>query len=119
MANLSYSRTFNITNITISLAGYRYSTEGYQELADILGIREAVTRDTQWSSSIYRQLNRLWLTLSQQLGQFGNLFLSGSMQNYHDNRPRDSQLQLGYNKAFDNGLTMNVVAAKRQLAESN
>lgn len=119
MANLSYSRTFNITNTTISLAGYRYSTEGYRELADILGIREAVSRGTQWSSSTYRQLNRLELTLSQQLGEFGNLFLSGSMQNYRDNRPRDSQLQLGYNKAFDNGLTMNVVVAKQQLAESN
>ncbi|HGJ5880812.1 MAG TPA: fimbria/pilus outer membrane usher protein [Arsenophonus nasoniae] len=92
MANLSYSRTFNITNTTISLAGYRYSTDGYRELSDVLGIREAITRGTPWSSSTYRQLNRLELTLSQ---------------------------QLGYNKAFDNGLTMNVVVARQQLAESS
>lgn len=119
MANLSYSRTFNITNTTISLAGYRYSTDGYRELSDVLGIREAVTHDTPWSSSTYRQLNRLELTLSQQLDEFGNLFFSGSIQNYRDNRPRDSQLQLGYNKAFDNGLTINVVVARQQVAESS
>lgn len=35
----SYSRTFDYTGTNVALAGYRYSTEGYRELSDVLGER--------------------------------------------------------------------------------
>ncbi|VFT17995.1 usher [Pseudomonas aeruginosa] len=39
---LDYSRTFQPTGTTLTLAGYRYSTEGYRELGDVLGSRDAL-----------------------------------------------------------------------------
>ena len=41
MANINYSKTIQPTNTTIAIAGYRYSTEGYRELGDILGLAYA------------------------------------------------------------------------------
>ena len=48
MARLSYSRTFQPTNTTLSIAGYRYSTEGYRDLGDVLGVREALRNNQSW-----------------------------------------------------------------------
>lgn len=39
-----YSQTFDGSNTTLTLAGYRYSSAGYRELSDVLGIRYAEGR---------------------------------------------------------------------------
>jgi outer membrane usher protein len=38
----TYSRTFQPTSTTLTLAGYRYSTSGFRDLSDVLGVRAAV-----------------------------------------------------------------------------
>jgi outer membrane usher protein len=38
LASLTYSKTIQPTNTNISLAGYRYSTEGYRDLGDVIGV---------------------------------------------------------------------------------
>jgi len=115
MAHVSYSRTFQPTQTTVSLAGYQYSTAGYRDLADVVGLRGLAGRSGEWESPTYMQRNRVELTLNQSLGRYGSLFLSGSMQNYRDGRKRDTQLQLGYGKAFQNGASVNVSVARQQV----
>lgn len=115
MAHVSYSRTFQPTQTTVSLAGYQYSTAGYRDLADVVGLRGLAGRSDAWESPSYMQRNRVELTLNQSLGRYGSLFLAGSVQNYRDGRKRDTQLQLGYGKAFDNGATVNVSVARQRV----
>ncbi|MFU8927986.1 fimbria/pilus outer membrane usher protein [Acinetobacter puyangensis] len=100
MANLTYSKTFTPTNTTIALAGYRYSTKGYRDLNDVLGIRYAWNNGTRWSSDSYLQHSRFQVSISQPLGNYGSLYVSGSTQNYRDGRKRDTLYQVGYNKNF-------------------
>lgn len=119
MTNLTYSKTFQPTNTTVSLAGYRYSTEGYRDLGDVIGLRNSYKHGYRWESSTYQQRSRFEITLNQSLGDYGMLFLSGSAQNYRDGRDNDVQAQIGYGKAFQNGLTLNLAVMRQRYAYDN
>lgn len=97
---LSYSRTFQPTNTTLNLAGYRYSTQGYRDLADALGARQASERGDSWDSTSFKQRNQLTLLVNQGLGGYGNLYLSGSSSDYYDGKSRDTQVQFGYSNTW-------------------
>ncbi len=96
MANLSYSRTLQATGTTLTFAGYRYSSKGYRDYADVIGIRESYENDSDWSSSTYLQRARLEIVMNQSLNRYGQLYLSASRQYYRDNRENDNQIQAGY-----------------------
>ncbi|WP_425606131.1 fimbria/pilus outer membrane usher protein [Pseudenterobacter timonensis] len=96
----SYSRTFVPTSTTLALAGYRYSTQGYRDLSDVLGIRNAEESGSTWTSSTYQQRNQFVVTLSQGLGQFGQAYVSGCTSTYRGGRGRDTQYQVGYSNHF-------------------
>ncbi len=118
MTHLSWSKTFQETNTTVSLAGYRYSTSGYRDLSDVLGVRHSANLENSWQSTSYLQQSRFDISLSQSLGQLGNLFLSGSTQNYRDDRSRDTQLQFGYSNSFY-GIGTNVSIARQRMGNYN
>lgn len=120
MLHLSYSRTFSPTDTTLSIAGYRYSTEGFRDLSDVLGVRRAATIGQNWQSDSYRQRSRFEVAVNQGMGAFGSLTMSGSTQDYRDQRGRDNQLQLGWGKTFGNGVALNLsVTRTRSLGYSN
>ncbi|ENU92834.1 hypothetical protein F971_01821 [Acinetobacter vivianii] len=100
MANLNYSKTFQPTDTVISIAGYRYSTSGFRDLNDVLGIRNAWENKDSWSSYGYLQRSRFQVGLSQSFGDYGSFYLSGSTQDYRDGRERDTLYQAGYMKTF-------------------
>ncbi len=118
MTHLSWSKTFQETNTTVSLAGYRYSTRGYRDLSDVLGVRHTVNAENSWQSTTYLQQSRFDISLSQSMGQLGNLFLSGSTQNYRDGRSRDTQLQFGYSNSF-HGIGTNISIARQRTGNYN
>lgn len=119
MMHLSYSRTFTPTNTTLSIAGYRYSTEGFRDLNDVLGVRHATAYGKNWTSDTYRQRSRFEVAFNQGIGPLGNLMLSGSIQDYRDKRGRDNQLQFGWSKTFSNGMALNLSVTKtRTLSNS-
>ncbi|EPM92141.1 putative outer membrane usher protein, partial [Pseudomonas syringae pv. actinidiae ICMP 18804] len=100
MLRLSYSRTFEQTRTSFAVSGYRYSTQGYRDLNDVLGLRVAAEQGQTWRSSSYLQRSRMEVSINQSLGSWGNLFVSGSTQDYRAERERDTQLQMGYSKSF-------------------
>jgi len=116
MASLSYSRSFRPTGTNIAMAGYRYSTHGYRDLTDVLGVRGAAKAarvagtdpGQHWQSASYRQRSRVEASVNQSLDGYGNLSLSGSAQLYRDGRAPDLQWQLGYNMAWANGVSLNL-----------
>ena len=120
MLHLSYSRTFSPTDTTLSIAGYRYSTEGFRDLSDVLGVRRAAVTGQRWQSDSYPQRWRFEVAVNQAMGAFGSLTMSGSTQDYRDQRGRDNQLQLGWGKTFGNGVALNLsVTRTRSLGYSN
>ncbi len=100
MANITYSKTIQPTNTTIAIAGYRYSTEGYRELNDVLGLAYAAKQGGDWSSNTYLQRSRFQINLSQQFGRFGSFYVAGSTQSYRDERKRDTAFQAGFSKSI-------------------
>lgn len=119
MTQLTWSKTFQPTATTVSLAGYRYSTSGYRDLADVLGERHAASNSELWDSSQWRQRSRFDLTLSQSLSDYGNLFVSGSTQDYRGGKNRDTQLQLGYSNSFRHGISMNLSVGRQRTGSYN
>ncbi|WP_227659906.1 fimbria/pilus outer membrane usher protein [Budvicia aquatica] len=109
----TYSRTFVPTSTTLSLAGYRYSTQGYRDLGDVLGLRAAYDDHKIWSSSTYQQSNQLVATVSQGLGEYGQLYFSGSTSSYRSDRGRDTQYQMAYSHHY-NTISYNLSLSRQQ-----
>lgn len=114
MFGANYSKTFQHTNTTIALAGYRFSTEGYRDLSDILGLRQSLKNGTPFQSSTLQEQSRATVLLNQSFGDIGTLYLSGSASRYRDNKPDDYQLQLGYGKTFKNGTSLNLSVSRQK-----
>lgn len=114
MADLTYSKTLTSTQTTFSLASYRYSTSGYRDLNDVLGIRQAWQDGVVYTSSTYLQRSRFQVSMSQPLGRYGSFYVTGSTQDYRDGRDRDTSLQLGYNKNFGI-LSMNLTYTRQKI----
>jgi outer membrane usher protein len=115
MTHLVWSKTFQATDTTVSLASYRYSTSGFRDLSDVLALRNMDSGSNNWQSTTWRQRSRFDISLSQSLGTYGNLFLSGSTQNYRNTRSRDTQLQVAYSNSFRYGIGVNLSVARQRL----
>lgn len=74
-AEASYSRTFD-TGTNLVLAAYRYSTSGFRDLQDVLGVRRQYHNGTEYWSDTLRQKNKFSATVSQPMGEWGMLNLS-------------------------------------------
>ncbi|WP_354292735.1 fimbria/pilus outer membrane usher protein [Paramixta manurensis] len=99
---VGFNKLINQTNSNISLAAYRFSTEGYLDLIPALQLRELNTQDNR-NVRIWRPKNRLTLTASQGLpGNFGQFYVTGSVQNYWQKDGTDKQYQLGYSNYIGN-----------------
>lgn len=107
-----WSKTFLPTNTHVALAGYRYSTEGYRDFGDVLGERSAQKRGNNWRSDTLNQRNQFTLTVNQTLGDYGNLWLSGSVMDYYGNRGRNTQLQMGYGTTIG-GVSLNIALSRQ------
>jgi len=112
MFRLSWNHTIAATGTTVTLANYRHSTRGYQDLSNVLGLRGAGNPADQ--AALWRPRNRFELRLNQKIGTLGQVFISGSVQDYRSDRPRDVQYQLGYGTAWKNGISMNAVLLRQQ-----
>lgn len=112
MVRASFSRTFQPTGTTLSLAGYRYSTEGYRDLGDVIGVR-ATSRGETWQSGSYQQRSRVEMSMNQSLQDYGSLYFTASSQDYRDGRSRDNQLQLGYATLLWNQVNVNLSVSRQ------
>lgn len=96
---ISYSKTMSSTDTVVGLAAYRYSTEGYFSLNDALTAYDTIERGKSTADTYHRPRNRLQLSLNQPLGQ-GQVYVSGSAQNYWKGAGSDATYQAGYGNSF-------------------
>lgn len=118
MFNTSYSKTFAPTQTTIALAGYHFSSSGYQDLSDVLNYKSIKKNDLQnapqSNTLINQEKSRIVLSINQNMDQWGSLYVSSSLHHYRNQKTRDFQLQFGYGKLFKNGVSLNVSIVKQQ-----
>ena len=102
---LNYSKTFQATDTTFTLAGYRYSSSGFRDFSDTLGQPweqddfdlESIQRERQRQRN---QRNQFTVVMNQRLGNYGSLYLTGSAADYFNDSDRDVQFQFGYSNAW-------------------
>ncbi|MGL5387371.1 MAG: fimbria/pilus outer membrane usher protein [Enterobacterales bacterium] len=93
-----YSKNFVATGTNFSVAGYRYATDGYWGMQEVL--------DSYTSGNSYplqeRRRNRAELTLSQDLWQGGgNLGLTAAREDYWNTDRRMESYTASYNNSWD------------------
>ncbi|WP_418337541.1 fimbria/pilus outer membrane usher protein [Serratia fonticola] len=107
---VSYSKLISETNSNLTLAAYRFSTSGYMDFMTAMQTRDAVAQGFS-PDSIWRAKNRVTVTAAQGLPEnWGQLYVSGSLQNYWNKDGTEKQYQMGYNnryKSLSYGLSIN------------
>jgi outer membrane usher protein len=99
---VGYSKLIAATDTNVSVAAYRFSTAGYMNLSDAASVRDIADHGGD-INSIYRQRNRMQVSLNQKLGDHGTMFLTGSSQNYWNRGGNDTLFQAGYTNSFKYG----------------
>jgi len=100
----TWAKILPVLNTNVTLASYRYSSQGYYDPGNAFMLRDHVARSVGsgfpisfWSMT--RPKNRLIMNASQNLpGQWGYLNLSASSQDYWGREGRDTQYQVGWNR---------------------
>ncbi|CAE6746040.1 fimbria/pilus outer membrane usher protein [Paraburkholderia haematera] len=114
---IGYSKFFDPTDTSISVAAYRYSTAGYLNLADAASVRDLAMHGGD-TNSVYRQRNRFQLTVNQNFKEHGTVFLSASSQQYWNHSGNDTFYQAGYTNSFKYG-TYSVTAGRTRNADGS
>lgn len=101
---IDYSKSFNF-GTNVSLASFWYSTKGYRDLQQSLnemGKSSALnlSEGSGYSDYSTRQKTYASINVSQQLQQYGQLVVNGSLTQYRDGRPTSRQLQIGYSNSW-------------------
>lgn len=97
---VSYSKLISETNSNLSIATYRFSSDGYMDFITAMQTREASARNGH-DNIIWRAKNRVTVTASQGLpDSWGQLYISSSVQNYWNRSGSNQQFQIGYNNSY-------------------
>ncbi|HEI8868853.1 TPA: fimbria/pilus outer membrane usher protein [Serratia odorifera] len=100
-----YSKMLEATNTNFSLASTQYASAGYNTLSEVLNSYDGSVTDIGWQtrSDIGRSKMRSSLSLSQSLGKWGSLNLSGSRQRYWHREGSSDAFGLGYSTGIGSG----------------
>ncbi|WP_293764772.1 fimbria/pilus outer membrane usher protein [uncultured Aquitalea sp.] len=91
---VTYSKLLEMTRTNFTVAAYRYSTSGYLEFRDYVNL-------INQNGVVYRTKNRFQINVNQPLREgWGQLFLSGSTQDYWNQGGRDLTYQIGYGNSL-------------------
>lgn len=95
---IRYGKNILDTGTNITIAGYRYSTEGFNTLSEVL---DSYANDGSYTTRSLR--NRTNLTLNQSLGKgLGSISISGLVEDYWDDKRTNKSISVGYNGGFRN-----------------
>lgn len=117
-----YNKSLTGVGTSFQLLGYRYSTRGFYTLDevawDVLEGYQYVWKDEgngqgyRYEPLSYHNLRRskkgrFQMNISQQLGEMGSLYLSGSQQTYWNATGKDSWYQAGFSSSWQ-GISYNL-----------
>jgi outer membrane usher protein len=95
----TYSKKVSQTDTNFTLAAYRFSSSGYYSYDNALQINNYYKKNKiNGINYLSRPKQRFSLTASQNFGDsYGNIYLTGFVQNYWNSTGTNTQFQLGYN----------------------
>lgn len=97
--SVGYTKYLNQTDTNMTLAAYRYSSEGFYTFRDATLERYGNNLDEDNLAVDYRTKQRFTANLSQQLWANSSLALSASLYDYWDSRETGKQYSVTFNKA--------------------
>lgn len=118
---MTYARNLQTTNTNLTLATWRYSTQGYFSPVEAIRTRDSLKHaysgnraplpgealnegsysDVQYANRLQQRRNRAQLSVTQGLPDgYGSFYASANMQDYWDKQRRDTDFQLGYNNHY-------------------
>ncbi|KAA8995380.1 fimbrial biogenesis usher protein [Affinibrenneria salicis] len=108
-----YAKSLNDVGTNFQLLGYRYSTQGFYTLDETSyrrmsganydsddGLIDPAVEYSNYYNLNYNRKGRVQVNITQQLGTYGSVFLSGSRQTYWRTSETNSLWQVGYNGAW-------------------
>lgn len=111
-----YAKSLNDLGTNFQLLGYRYSTSGYYTFTDTTykhmdGYNsDPENRDNDpnndhphwfdYYNLYYTKRGKMQVNISQQLGSWGSMYISGSQQTYWHTEGKDTLVQVGYNTTW-------------------
>ncbi|MFP2237270.1 fimbria/pilus outer membrane usher protein [Pseudescherichia vulneris] len=108
---LSYSKMVNTTKTNLSVAAYRFSSKDYLDLGDF------VCLNSKDCYAPMHERNRIQLSISQPVGDIGDLNFVGISRDYWDREGSSTTFQVSYGKNFDWGYVN--LAASRDLQDNS
>jgi len=97
----TYSKKITESNTSISVATYRFSSSGYYSYDDAIRINNYVKKNSDKAYTLSRPKDRVSITASQRLGDaYGNLYVTGYVQDYWNKDGTNTQYQMGYNNTI-------------------
>ncbi len=116
---VKYSKNFTSIGNNISLGAYRYSTEKFLDYGTAMQINDYLVRGGRYED-VYRSKNRFVLNVNQRLwNNWGNIYLTGTRENYWNDKDYVDSLQFGYSNHFKYfSLGTNVSVYKDQFGEN-
>lgn len=97
---LSYSKLIQETNSNLTIAAHRYSTSKYMDLLNAIRTIDLL-ENGQNQDNLWRSKNRFTVSLNQGLPTgWGQIYLTGYLQNYWNNDNSDIQYQAGYSNTY-------------------
>ncbi|WP_419236848.1 fimbria/pilus outer membrane usher protein [Serratia fonticola] len=94
-----YAKNLLSSGTAITLAGYRYSTEGYYDFSE--------ANDYYNPQTLVNKRSRMQANISQSLSNYGSIYLSGYQQNFWNHSGKEKTIGAGYNTSW-NSITYGV-----------
>lgn len=110
-----YAKDIFQSGTTFTLAGYRYSTEGFYDFRETNEILS--NEDDQWRS-LYNKRSKVSLQISQSLNDYGSLYLTALQQDYWGQSGKERTWMAGYNGSY-NGITYGLTYSATQIPGSD
>ncbi|EAV2596663.1 pilin outer membrane usher protein SafC [Salmonella enterica] len=125
---LRYSKSFESTNTGVALAGYQYSSSGYNSLSDVIDTYHTGNhvfysgdfKDEQnfygswFNGNTHRRKSRVSLTISQPLGRWGGIYLGATRETFWGNLRDQNEFSARYTSPMISGIYWSVSLAQRK-----
>ncbi|MEQ5176584.1 fimbria/pilus outer membrane usher protein [Proteus genomosp. 6] len=119
-----YAKSLNQFGTNFQLLGYRYSTSGFYTLDETLNTRMSgylyennKEEPLRYFNLHNRKKGSLQVNLSQQLGDYGSVFMTTNWQNYWETNEKNVLFQAGYNGNVK-GLSYNIIYGYNRMMNS-
>lgn len=114
-----YSKDIAATDSTVTLAGYRYSTEGFYTFKEAMDYRDYDQEN--YTDTHDNKRSKLQLDLTQNLmgGKWGSMSFSGYQQDYWNEDGYERNLSVSYSNSILDGITWTLMYTYTEYTNSD